>query len=328
MKKFIRIMSIVLTLAFICAALASCGGEKKIKVAIVQIVDHSSLNQIRDTIIADLKAEYGDKIEIITKNANNDPSNLTSIYANLSDVDVVVPITTPDAQSAKAAYANTGIPLVFGAVTDPVSAGLVGSDAKNITGVSDYFPPEQVINMINTLQPTAKKIGLLYTSSEQNSVAAMNELKALMNEKGIKYEEASIVNLSELETAVQTLISKGVDALYTNTDNTIASAMPLYTGVAHAAGVPVYCGADSMVADGGFASSGVDYVQVGHQVAKIVEEILGGKSPSEIPYQTLEKFATCVNLKAAKDAGITLDQTILADVTVLVEENGTSHFGN
>lgn len=328
MKKFVKFAALALALAFICLAFASCGGEKKIKVAIVQIVDHSSLNQIRDTIIADLKAEYGDNIEIITKNANNDPSNLASIYANLTDVDVVVPITTPDAQSAKAAYANTGIPLVFAAVTNPVDAGLVGSDAKNITGVSDYFPPEQVVNMINALQPSAKKIGLLYTSSEQNSVAAMNELKALFNEKGVAYEEASIVNLSELETAVQTLISKGVDALYTNTDNTIASAMPLYTGVAHAAGVPVYCGADSMVADGGFASSGVDYVQVGHQVAKIVEQILGGKSPSDIPYQTLEKFATCINLKAAKDAGITLDGSVLSSVTVLVEEDGTSHFGN
>ncbi|MBR6051723.1 MAG: ABC transporter substrate-binding protein [Clostridia bacterium] len=327
MKKFVKIISLIMALAFICLALASCGGgKKKIKVAIVQILDHTSLNQIRETIIADLnKLDYD--IEIIAKNANGDPSTLASIYANLTDVDVVIPVTTPDAQSAKAAYAGTGTPLVFAAVTNPEEAGLVGEGCENITGVSDYIPPEEVLNLIKTFQPSVSKIGLVYTSSEQNSIATMNEIKALLGDKGMAFEEATIVTTSDLQSAVNTLISRGVEALYTNTDNTIASAMPLYTSVAYASGIPVYCGADSMVSDGGFASSGVDYVQIGHQVAKIVEQILGGKKPSEIPYQKLDSFATFVNLKAAKEIGIKISEETLNKVSVLVEEDGTSRFG-
>ena len=328
MKRFVKIISLILALSFVCIALASCGGgKKKIKVAIVQIMDHTSLNQIRETIVADLsKLDYD--IEIITKNANGDPSTLASIYANLADVDVVIPITTPDAQSAKAAYAGTGTPIVFAAVTNPEEAGLVGDGCENITGVSDYIPPEEVVNLIKIFQPSFTKLGLVYTSSEQNSIATMNEIKQLLKGSGIAYEEATIVTASDLQSAVNTLISRGVDALYTNTDNTIASSMPLYTSVAYASGIPVYCGADSMVSDGGFASSGVNYVQSGHQVAKIVEQILAGKKPSEIPYQKLDFFTTFVNLKAAKEIGMTISEETLSKVSVLVEEDGTSRFGN
>ena len=154
---------------------------------------------------------------------------------------------------------------MFAAVSDPVAAGLTGDDCGFITGVSNNIPAGEIVNLISDFQPDYARIGFLYTSSETNSVSTINAAKAYCEQNGIAYEEVSIANLSELQTAVETLISRGVDALYTGNDNSIASAMSTYIDVAYEYGVPVYCGADSMVADGGFATIGVDYVQLGRQ---------------------------------------------------------------
>ena len=324
---FSRTLCIALALALMLCAAGSAIAET-VRVTVVQPLTHTSLNQIRDTIISRLEASDID-FEITAKNAEGDSAALSTILENVKSdgVDILVPIATNTAQSAKMVFEDTGIPVVFAAVSDPVAAGLTGDDCGFITGVSNNIPAAEIVNLISDFQPEYKRIGFLYTSSETNSVSTINAAKAFCDANGIAYEEVSIANLSELQTAVETLISKGVDALYTGNDNSIASAMSTYIDVAYEYGIPVYCGADSMVADGGFATIGVDYVQLGQQVAALVERIAGGEQPEDIPYETLADYARFVNLQAAQRIGIEVPDDILASYNVLVEADGTSHFG-
>lgn len=324
---FHRILCIAFILALVLCTLGSAFAEA-LRVAVVQPLSHTSLNQIRDTIVSELEGSDVE-FEIVTRNAEGDSAALSTILENVKSdgVDILVPIATNTAQSAKMVFEDTGVPVVFAAVSDPVAAGLTGDDCGFITGVSNNIPAAEIVNLISDFQPDYKLIGFLYTSSETNSVSTINAAKAYCDANGIAYEEVSIANLSELQTAVETLISKGVDALYTGNDNSIASAMSTYIDVAYEYGIPVYCGADSMVADGGFATIGVDYVQLGGQVASIVERIANGEQPEDIPYETLADYARFVNLQAAERIGIELSDDILAAYKVLVEADGTSHFG-
>ena len=324
---FHRILCIAFILALVLCTLGSAFAEA-LRVAVVQPLSHTSLNQIRDTIVSELEGSDVE-FEIVTRNAEGDSAALSTILENVKSdgVDILVPIATNTAQSAKMVFEDTGVPVVFAAVSDPVAAGLTGDDCGFITGVSNNIPAAEIVNLISDFQPDYKLIGFLYTSSETNSVSTINAAKAYCDANGIAYEEVSIANLSELQTAVETLISKGVDALYTGNDNSIASAMSTYIDVAYEYGIPVYCGADSMVADGGFATIGVDYVQLGRQVASIVERIAAGEQPEDIPYETLADYARFVNLQAAERIGIEVSDDILAAYKVLVEADGTSHFG-
>lgn len=323
MKKLLALVLSALLLLTCATALA-----EPYRIAIVQPMSHTSLNQIRDTIVSKLNAS-GRDIEILLGNANGDTSALTTILSNdrTDGIDLVIPIATSTAQTAKMIFEGDEVPIVFAAVSDPTAAGLAGEDCEFITGVSNNIPAAEIVKLIYNFQPDCKKIGFLYTSSETNSVSTINAAKAYCDAEGIAYEEASISNLSELQTAAQTLIAKGVDALYTGNDNSIASAMATYTDAAYAAGIPVYCGADSMVADGGFATIGVNYVQLGEQVANLVLQIMDGAKPSELPYQVLADYARFVNLQALERFGGDFAPESFDGYTVLVEANGTNHFG-
>ena len=324
---FRKAVSLILVLAIAAFAAGAALGEP-VRVAVVQPLTHTSLNQIRDTIVAELEAS-GIEFEIVTRNAEGDSAALSTILENIKSdgVDILVPIATNTAQSSKMVFDDAGVPVVFAAVSDPVAAGLTGDDCGFITGVSNNIPAAEIVNLISDFQPDYQLIGFLYTSSETNSVSTINAAKAYCDANGIAYEEVSIANLSELQTAVETLNSKNVDALYTGNDNSIASAMSTYIDVAYEYGIPVYCGADSMVADGGFATIGVDYVQLGKQVAAIVERIAAGEEPEDIPYETLADYARFVNLQAAERIGMDITDDILASYNVLVEADGTNHFG-
>lgn len=328
MKKMLAVLTAAAAAASVLTTgCDSSGGE--ITVAIVQPMSHTSLDQIRDTIIAELEAAGRDDIRVVTENANNDTTALSTILQNQRSegVDIVVPIATNTAQTAKAVFDGEDTPIIFAAVSDPDAAGLTGSDCQYITGVSNNIPAGEIVELISNFQPDYQKIGFLYTSSETNSVSTIQAAEAYCDENGIAYEEASIANLSELPTAVETLISEGVDVLYTGNDNSIASAMPTYTDAAYSNGIPVYCGADSMVADGGFATIGVNYVQLGTQVADMILRIADGEAPADIPYETLAEYAKYVNLQAADTLGLELTDEMLEGYSVLVEADGTSHFG-
>lgn len=308
---------------------AATAGGGTLRIAIVQPMSHTSLDQIRDTIIAELNAAGRTDMEIVTQNANGDTSALATILQNekAKGADIVVPIATSTAQSAKSVFEGSDTPIVFAAVSDPVAAGMTGAGCEQITGVSNNIPADEIVKLIANFQPDYKTIGFLYNSSETNSVSTITAAKAYCDAQGVKYEEASIAAVTDLQAAVNTLLSKGVDALYTGNDNSIASAMTTYTDIAYAQGVPIYCGADSMVADGGLATVGVDYVQLGKQVAQLVLKVADGAAPADLPYETLQEYARYVNLKAADTLGLTLTDAMLDGFDVLVEKDGTSHFG-
>lgn len=332
MRKVLKKVMCVMLAATLAVGATGCGKtsdskKDEVTVAIVQPMSHSSLDQIRDTIVKKLK-DSGKNIKIVTDNANGDSAANNTILENdkAKGVDIVVPIATSTAQSAKSVYEGTTTPIVFAAVSDPVAAGLTGNDCENITGVSNNIPADEIVKLIYNFQPDCKKIGFVYTSSETNSVSTITAAKKYCDDNKIAYEEVSIANVSELQTAVETLLSKGVDALYTGNDNTIASAMATYTDAAYSKNVPIYCGADSMVADGGFATVGVNYVQLGDQVADLVLQIADGKKPADLPYETISEYAKYVNMQAVKQFGGQFDEKAFDGFEVLVEENGVSHF--
>lgn len=332
MRKVLKKVMCVMLATTLAVGATGCGKtsdskKDEVTVAIVQPMSHSSLDQIRDTIVKKLK-DSGKNIKIVTDNANGDSAANNTILENdkAKGVDIVVPIATSTAQSAKSVYEGTTTPIVFAAVSDPVAAGLTGNDCENITGVSNNIPADEIVKLIYNFQPDCKKIGFVYTSSETNSVSTITAAKKYCDDNQIAYEEVSIANVSELQTAVETLLSKGVDALYTGNDNTIASAMATYTDAAYSKNVPIYCGADSMVADGGFATVGVNYVQLGEQVADLVLQIADGKKPADLPYETISEYAKYVNMQAVKQFGGQFDEKAFDGFEVLVEENGVSHF--
>ena len=310
------------------AALFGCGNSsgslEKIKIAIVQPMDHPSLNEIRETIVSELKEKgYDDsKAEIILKNSNGDNSVLTSIYDSLiaDKVDILVPIATGSAQVA--ASSTTEIPIVFSAVSNPIEAGLVESfdkTDKNITGVSNSIPVDQIFDLAGELTPGIKTFGFIYTPSEINSTAGIEKAKKYCDENGIAYKEATIAGTGDLQQAVASIVDD-VDAFFTPNDNTVASAMPTYVQLATEAGKPIYCGADSMVKDGGFATVGIDYTVLGKQTADMVIRVLDGKKISEVPVESIKDYAKMINVKTAESLDITVSDKIKESFVLIGQE--------
>nr|WP_300092843.1 ABC transporter substrate-binding protein [Sedimentibacter sp.] len=288
--------------------------NEKIKIGIIQPIEHPSLNQIRESILSGLEEQgLKDKVEITYKDAQGDPSNINTIISQYvgENMDIIVPIATSTAQSAAAATGD--IPIVFAAVSYPVEAGLVkdlNEPEGNITGVSDAIDVKQIFDLAFELTPEIKTFGFIYNSGEVNSAAAIEQAKSYLDEKGIEYVEATITNSSELQQAAQSLAAKA-DAIFTPTDNTVASAMPVLSAEAINAGIPVYTGADSMVADGGFATVGVDYTVLGKQVADMVKRIIDGQQISEIPVETLKEYKKILNTTTAKSLGAEVTDKML-----------------
>lgn len=303
------------------SAPSDAGSGNTYRIGLAQIMEHTSLNQIRDSFTAEMEAlGYGpDKVEIDYQNAQSDQSNLNSICQKFAGdgKDLIVAIATPTAISAAAAAPD--IPLVFSAVTDPVAAKLVENpDAPegNITGTSDAIPVDQVFELMNQLTPGVETVGLVYNLGEVNSVAVIEQAKTYLDSKGIEYVEATVTNTSEVQQAAQSLVGK-CQAFYTPIDNTVATAMPVYAEVAKQAGLPIYTGADSMVIDGGFATVGIDYTLLGKQTAAMVVKVLEGTPISEIPVETLSNFATVVNTTTAEAIGVTLPGDLLSSAIVV-----------
>lgn len=322
--SIITIMAMVFVLVTGCAAneetkepvtnqsgQAETNVNEKIKIGIIQPVEHPSLNQIREYIIIGLEEQgLKEKVEIIYKDAQGDASNINTIITQFigDDIDIIVPIGTRAAQSAAAATKE--IPVVFAAASYPVDAGLVKDVNKpeaNVTGVSDAIDVEQIFNLAFELTPDVETFGFIYDTGEVNSASAINKAKEYCDANGIKYFEATITNSSELLQATQSLVEK-VDAIFTPTDNTVASAMPVLSAEAQKSGIPVYTGADSMVIDGGFATVGVDYTVLGRQVAEMVKKVVDGVEIADIPVETLAEYATIVNLTTADKIGVKLSE--------------------
>ncbi|MEG2597684.1 MAG: ABC transporter substrate-binding protein, partial [Oscillospiraceae bacterium] len=233
-------------------------------------------------------------------------------------VDAIVAIATPTAQAA--ASAAKEIPVVFSAVTDPVAAGLVtdlNKPDKNITGTSDAVQVEMILDFALKMNPQMKTLGVIYNIAEANSESNIARAKAFAEKNGLQFEEAVATNSSEVQQAAQVLCEKS-DAIFAPNDNTIAPAMNVLAAAAKKAKVPVYVGADSMVADGGFATIGINYVDLGKETANMVDAILKGKTPAEIPVKVFDdNLSTYINTTTAAEIGMTISDEILNSKTTV-----------
>jgi putative ABC transport system substrate-binding protein len=308
-KKMKKLVTLTLTMMMGLSMLVGCSTkEDQLTIGIVQIVEHTSLDMIRESLVEELGAKGlvdGQNVKIDYQNAQGDQSNLNSICKKFvgDGVDVIVAIATPSAQAAAAATSE--IPIIFSAVTDPVAAKLVTNLEKpegNVTGTSDAIPVDEVFELCQELTPEVKTFGFLYTTSEVNSQSVVEEAKTLAADYGYDYEEVAITNTSELKQAAYSLAGK-VDAIYTPIDNSIASAMTVLSEVGKETKVPVYVGADSMVMDGAYATVGINYEDLGRQTGDMVAEVLNGKAIRDLPVATLDEFQKVINKTTAKAIG-------------------------
>ena len=293
-----------------------------IQVGIIQHMDHPSLNQIYETIAEELQPLVDEgKIEILYQNASGDSTILPTIMQELitDGADILVPIATPTAQVA--ASTTDEIPIVFSAVSNPVEAGLVTALDQtdgNITGVSNSIPVDQILDLALELTPDIQTIGMVYNTSEINSVTGIESAKAYCDAHNIAYEEATVTGTADVQQAAASLVGS-VDAFFTPNDNTVASAMAVYLQVANEAGIPIYVGADSMVIDGGLATVGIDYTVLGKQTAQMVERLVNGETIGENPVEQISEYARMINVSTANQLGITVTDEMRETFTILGE---------
>ena len=286
--------------------------EKVYKIGVSQIVDHPALNAakqgFKDALAkAGIKADYDDKI------ANNEMSNQTLIMQQFSSdkKDLVYAITTPTAQAAKN-QVDKNIPLVFASVTDPKSAGLVG--ISNVTGTSGAAPVEENLKLMKELFPKAKNIGIIYNSSEQNSVSEVNNLKRLAPKYGFNVVDKSVTNGTELVSAAN-LVVKQADLLYAIQDNTVASYISAILDIFNREKKPIF-GTNNIYSNaGGFISQGTTDYDIGYRSGEIATQILkGGKKPNEIPIENVKDLKIEVNKQNMELLGIKIPESISKNV--------------
>ena len=299
-----KLMYLILAGTVGTSLLTGCSTEntnKNLKqIGITQLVEHPSLDQARNGFIKALEDngyKEGETIHIDYQNAQNDmPTTQTIANKFIADKkDLIFAISTPSAQAAYNATKN--IPILITAVTDPVAAGLVTSLAKpemNVSGTSDYIPIEKNLELIKTLIPNAKTIGVLYNTSEINSKIQVDKLKAYASENGYKVVEKGVSSSNEINQAMSSLIGN-IDVLYVPTDNLIVSAMPLVSKLATDNQIPVIASEDGSVKSGALACQGIDYEKLGYKTGELAVSVLKGEQISNIPITFLDDTQIIIN---------------------------------
>ena len=324
MKKSLSLAAALLLVSLMMFSTAfAAEAPKKVLIGVSKIVSHPALDAVvkgmqDELAAAKVNAEYD------LQNANGDINAAASIANKFQSekVTLAVGVATPTSQS----LVNTlkGIPIVFTAVTDPVKAGLVASlkkGDKNVTGVSDMTPVKQQIELLLKVKKV-KRLGHIYTSSEENAVVLAGIVKQVCKELNIEFVETTVSKSSEVKQAVQAIIRR-VDALYISTDNTVVSAMSAVTDVAMKAKVPIMS-ADPSSAENYpvLAAWGFDYYKMGRTTGKMVVEILNGKKPEQMPTQFMTKTSDVdllINLDVAKKLGLTFPKDIVKSANKVVE---------
>lgn len=308
MKKLVGVLSILTMFILSCGTeetKTNEGATKKIKVGITQIVEHPALNKAKQGFKDALK-EAGIDVEYDEKNANGEVATANLIANTLvsSKPDLIYAIATTTTQAV--AQATNDIPVVFSAITDPESAGIL---KENVTGVSDRVNIKQQLELMKKLNPNAKKVGVIFNSSEQNSMVQVNDLKTAASELGMEVVATGVTQASEIPQASETLIGE-VDMIYTPTDNLVASLINLITEKAIAAKKIVFGAEAAHVEGGALITQGVDYYELGKRAGQMAIEILKGKKPSEIKIETVELNDIVVNEKTLNALGIVLPEDI------------------
>ncbi len=293
-----------------------CGQkEEKIKIGITQIIEHSALDDVAVGFQAALKdGGYGeDKVVIDYQNAQGDFGTAQTIASSFvqDKKDIVLAISTP---SAQAMYnASKEIPIVISAVTDANAAGLTGD---NITGTSDMSPIDQQVSLIKELLPSAKTIGVVYNTSEENSLVLVDKLKEVSNKYGYAVTEKGITNINEIGQALDVIL-KEVDVLYTPTDNLVTAATPLVMAKAKENQIPVIACIDDQVRQGALATETINYKDLGYQSGKIAIRILKGENAKDIPIEMSEKTVLMINKNTANDLGIEIPADLAKRATIV-----------
>lgn len=302
----------------------STNSTEKVKIGVLQFVTHDSLDEIYKGIKAGLE-EGGytttENLSIDFMNAEGDQSQVQTMSKKLVDNgnELLIGIATPAAQGL--ANATTELPIIMGAVTDPVGANLV-TDLKNpggnITGVSDQTPVADTVSLIKEITPEAKTIGVLYSSNEDNSKIQVAEFKAAAEEAGYTVLEYAVASSNELASTVEVASSK-VDALFTPVDNTVASAFSTVVSVANKSKTPIFTSVEDMVEGGGIASVTLSQYDLGVATGKMTAKILDGANPADTPVQIFNEGTVVVNQKVAKELGITLSDDVINQASKVIE---------
>ncbi|MCD7744508.1 MAG: ABC transporter substrate-binding protein [Lachnospiraceae bacterium] len=333
MKKKLAVC--VLAAAMATMAVSGTAMAEEYKVGVLKLMDHASLDQIEDAILAELDAlsEEGEDTYVYegyVYSGNADSSTMmqqASQLINDDEVDVVIPIATMPVSILMEEVEDSGkdTPIVFAAVSDPVGSGVVESmdePGANVTGTSDALNTEAILDLMFIANPDLDKVGLLYSLSEDSSTQPIADAKAYLDEKGIEYVEATGTSTSEIQQAVESLAADGVQAIFTPTDNTVMAAeLSIYetlieNGIAH------YTGADSFAANGAFVGFGVDYELLGKETADLAVEILQGADPATTPVVTFDNGIVTVNTETAEALGI--DYSGFEEVATQIVEVVTS----
>lgn len=324
-----RKLAMLLCAVLVGATLVGCGstkttsdGETKSSdvknIGVLQLVQHDALDAANKGFVDALKEkgyEDGKNIKIEQQNAQGEMTNAQTIAKQFADSkkDLIFAIATPAAQAVY--NATKDIPTVFTAVTDPVAAEIAKdwkNSGTNLTGTSDKVPVDQQIKLLKQLLPNAKTVGVIYNTSETNSVIQVNELKAAAEKEGLTVKEIGVTTVNEINQNLASALGD-IDVLYTPTDNTVASGYALVGKLCLDKNVPIIGAEEAIVDKGGLASIGIDYYKLGKEAGAKAVEILEGKKPSDIEITTLSEMSFTINTDVAKKLNITIPADIEAN---------------
>ena len=293
---------------------------KTYTIGVNQLVQHDALDASRQGFIEGLKEkgfEEGKNLKIDYQNAQGDMAIAKTISDQFvtSKVDMIFAIAT---SSLQASYnATKDIPIVFTAVTDPIDAGVANSwesSGTNVTGTSDMVSMEEQLDLLTELVPDIKTLGVIYNSSEANSLAQVQELKKEAEKRNIDIKEISVTTVNEINQNLSAALGS-IDALYAPTDNTVASAYDLVGNLCINKNIPILCGEEAGVSKGGLCSIGIDYFKLGKEAGYKAAEILNGKAPSDIEISTLSDMSITINTDVVEKLNITVPDDINSKAT-------------
>ena len=312
LKKTIAVLAAASSLLLLASCSDTGNDKKTYTVAIGQFGEHGSLDNCRLGFIEGLRQEgfvEGENVTYLYKNASFDTSLTASISQGFVDdkADLICAIATPMAQAAFNAAADADIPVVFTAITDPTGAGLTSG---NVTGTSDLLPVEAQLQTIRAFLPEAKKIGILYTTSESNSLYTIAQYQSLASRYGFEIVEKGVTSASDVPLATQAIIDE-VDCLSNLTDNTVVGMLDSMLDIANTAGKPIFGSEIEQVKKGCVAGEGLEYYQLGIQTGKMAAKILRGDiKASDLKYETVTDNYLYINKDALASLNLTLPDTL------------------
>lgn len=323
MKK--RILAAMVTVTMAASLLAGCGKanteNKGYTIGISQFAVHGSLDNCREGFLAGLAEEgikEGENLTVDYVNAQAEPATASMTASNFvsKKVDMICAIATPSATTAYNATMNTDIPVIYTAVSDPVAAGLAkedGSSVGNITGTCDALAVGAQLKMIRDILPDATKVGIIYTTSEANSISTVAEYEAVAADYGFEIVTTGVTAMSEVAIAAADMVKK-VDCITNLTDNTVVTALQSVLEEANKAGIPVFGSEVEQVKAGCVASMGLEYFELGKQTGKMAAKVLKGEAKaSDMQFETITEPSLYVSFAAAEKIGLKLPESYKTD---------------